>query len=88
MTNASGFSRLARFAFAATVLWTGFFAGPAFSQEDFSESPPPRTRESLENVPRLNTFTDEEGLPFDIRGDAVREAALSYGARGGLTWRT
>ena len=33
----------------------------------------------------------EEGksaLPIDIRNDAVREAALSYGARGGLNWRT
>ncbi|MGQ0527161.1 MAG: type IV secretion system DotC family protein [Alphaproteobacteria bacterium] len=31
---------------------------------------------------------DGEGLPFDIRRDALREAAISYGARGGLAWRT
>lgn len=29
-----------------------------------------------------------EALPFDIKGDAQKEAALSYGARGGLAWRT
>ena len=31
---------------------------------------------------------DESPLPFDIRGDAIKEAALSFGARGGLAWRT
>lgn len=28
------------------------------------------------------------GMPFDMRRDAMKEAALSYGARGGLAWRT
>jgi defect-in-organelle-trafficking protein DotC len=28
------------------------------------------------------------GLPLDIRRDALKEAAMSYGARGGLAWRT
>ena len=27
-------------------------------------------------------------MAFDIRRDALREAAISYGARGGLAWRT
>ena len=31
---------------------------------------------------------ENQGLGFDMRNDAVREAALSYGARGGLAWRT
>src|SRR5690606_20829081 len=31
---------------------------------------------------------EDSGLPFDIREDALREAALSYGARGGLAMRT
>jgi defect-in-organelle-trafficking protein DotC len=28
------------------------------------------------------------GMPFDIRNDAQKQAALSYGARGGLAFRT
>lgn len=31
---------------------------------------------------------DEDALPLDIRGDAIKEAALSFGARGGLAKRT
>ena len=90
MITAGKFIRLARFALTAAALCAGISAGPVYAQQEdlLSESAPPRTRESLEYVPRLNTFTDEEGLPFDIRGDAIREAALSYGARGGLSWRT
>src|SRR5690606_22176136 len=30
----------------------------------------------------------ETGMPFDIRNEAMKESALSYGARGGLAWRT
>lgn len=53
-------------------------------------STPPPSRKSLENIPKLDVFKEGEemGLPFDIRGDAMKEAALSYGARGGLAWRT
>lgn len=61
------------------------------SASTFSESdpqPPPALSE-LENIPKLNVITDiDTGLPFDVRNEAVREAALSYGARGGLAWRT
>ncbi len=50
---------------------------------------PPPTLEELENVPKLNTIVDAgTGVPFDIRMDALKEAALSYGARGGLAMRT
>lgn len=31
---------------------------------------------------------DEDALPLDIRRDAIKEAALSFGARGGLAKRT
>ena len=51
--------------------------------------PPPQLHE-LQSIER--EFFVEEGekasLPLDIRGDALKEAALSYGARGGLSWRT
>jgi len=43
----------------------------------------------LQNIKKENTFVDiGSAMPIDIRDDAVREAALSYGARGGLAWRT
>jgi hypothetical protein len=38
-------------------------------------------------IPKENK-TVESGMPIDIRRDAMKEAALSYGARGGLAWRT
>lgn len=50
---------------------------------------------SDEKPPMLKKLQEvEEGAPekqepgFQIRKDAQREAALSYGARGGLAWRT
>lgn len=51
--------------------------------------PPPPALYELEMVPKLNIIVDDDtGMPIDIRLDAMREAALSYGARGGLAWRT
>lgn len=51
---------------------------------------PPPSRAMLENIPKTDIFEEDRdaGLPFDIRGDALKEAAISYGARGGLAWRT
>ena len=44
---------------------------------------------ALQNLPKENTVAENvSGLKFDIRADAVREAAISFGARGGLSWRT
>lgn len=38
--------------------------------------------------PSKDFIEKEDGLPFDIREDAIREAAISYGARAGLAWRS
>lgn len=63
-------------------------AAKAAMLTDADPSPPPTLYE-LETVPKLNTVVDmETGMPLDIRLDAQREAALSYGARGGLAFRT
>lgn len=81
---------------ALALLWAGF-AMPAFAASDsgatnlqagVSSSPPPL--DSLKNVPKEQKSDDEEdiGLPFDIRKEAQKEAAISYGARGGLAFRT
>lgn len=60
-----------------------------FSSEETSSPPPPGLRElqqmALENEDE--TF-DVHNLGLQIRTDATREAALSFGARGGLAYRT
>lgn len=57
----------------------------------------PSSLSSLQNVPKEqggedddddDDEDDEMGLPFDIRKEAQKEAAVSYGARGGLAFRT
>ncbi len=59
------------------------------SAAGMADAPRPRSLEELQDLPKENTIIDEgTGLPFDIRKDAIREAAISYGARGGLAWRT
>ncbi|MCB1651655.1 MAG: type IV secretory system conjugative DNA transfer family protein [Alphaproteobacteria bacterium] len=35
-----------------------------------------------------SVFGEGEFVPWDIRRDAIKEAAISYGARGGLAWQT
>lgn len=65
------------------------------SEADF---PPPPTIEFLQEIePEIFTAQVQEdideaqnnsALPFDIRAEAIREGALSLGARGGLAWRT
>lgn len=81
--------RLSLISVAVSIL---AFSVPALA-DDEPEAPPPPAREELENLPKEEIYKvknedGKEGLPFDIRADAMREAALSYGARGGLAWRT
>lgn len=61
----------------------------AVDTDDSANAPTPPTLYELETLPRENKLIDgEEPLPLDIRADALEEAALSYGARGGLAYRT
>lgn len=50
----------------------------------------PPSLDELEGIQptRILKEGEEMGMPFNLRLDALREAALSYGARGGLAWRT
>ena len=58
------------------------------SETHHTSMAPPQV-DALINIQKENRLVDEKtALPFDIRGDAIKEAALSYGARGGLAWRT
>jgi defect-in-organelle-trafficking protein DotC len=55
---------------------------------DTSISPPPPVLEDLQNQAMDPDAGKTEGMGLQIRADALREAALSYGARGGLSYRT
>ena len=56
----------------------------------FEDIPPPPSEKELRSIKKEKTSQTEgeSALPMDIRNDAVKESALSYGARGGLAWRT
>lgn len=43
---------------------------------------------ALKKETKSSDDDEESALPLNIREDAIEEAALSYGARGGLTYRT
>lgn len=87
--------RLAVAAIAAACVLT-IAGAPSFAarlQDREANPPPPPTIEELENIPKINKLPKEfekgeNNLPIEMRTDALREAALSYGARGGLAWRT
>lgn len=52
-----------------------------------SEEEPVRVEHLIEYEPETNNYEEGE-LPFDIREEALIEAAISFGARGGLAKRT
>ena len=54
-----------------------------------ADKPKPLDLKHLQYIEKENKLIEgATGLPLDIRRDAIREAAISYGARGGLSWRT
>ena len=74
-----------------------FFAFASFNKSeaavglgaDVKTQEMPAPLSELINIKKENRVVDDKSpLPLDIRGDALKEAALSYGARGGLAWRT
>ena len=64
------------------------------SENTGTSTTPPPGLEKLKSIKRTDNIVAEKtgetgsGLPLDIRRDALKEAAMSYGARGGLAWRT
>lgn len=65
------------------------FGAMAQTMSEEDNPMPPRLVElqSIE-AERLPENEDGDPMPIDIRRDAMKEAALSFGARGGLAWRT
>lgn len=74
---------------ALTVLTTALCATPVFALDNDNTDEPaePPTLEEIQNIKPKKDPKDEDGLPFDIREEALREAALSFGARSGLSRR-
>lgn len=74
--------------FASIFVWASF----AYANTDTDEvvMPVPPTLEEAEELERENDLIEgeETGMPLDIRLDALKEAAVSYGARAGLASRT
>lgn len=58
------------------------------AQARMDDAPPVMVDDLINIEPKASTKERAEALPLDIRVDALEEAALSYGARGGLQWRT
>lgn len=86
----------AQFKFLYAVMFTAalLIAGSANAAIGLSittenEGPPiPPTLKEIENIERSNEAIGESGMTLDIRLDALKEAAVSYGARAGLAART
>lgn len=78
--------------FVAVLLAAGFLlaCGAAYAQDPsvLEASPPPPVLEELQEQNRGDAPDKGEVMGLQIRNDALREAALSYGARGGLSYRT
>jgi defect in organelle trafficking protein DotC len=56
----------------------------------YDEPGQPMSLEDLQNVEKEEPAKTEkgEGIAYDLRKEAIKEAAVSFGARGGLAWRT
>jgi len=77
--------------FAAFIVGLGLACGVVHAQEAVAPeaSPPPPVMKDLQEETRGDEPDDKgEVMGLQIRNDALREAALSYGARGGLAYRT
>ncbi|MGE4313099.1 MAG: type IV secretion system DotC family protein [Pseudobdellovibrionaceae bacterium] len=72
---------------AAVALTGTAHAQSVNSGEDLSPPPQIEYLKSKRYDETVSALSDD-AMPLDIRRQALKEAALSYGARGGLAWRT
>lgn len=88
----SDFTKRGRF-FLALLFMAGVFAwgiSGAYAQQHVTPeaSPPPPVLQDLQEQQGSEDSGKTDIMGLQIRNDALREAALSYGARGGLAYRT
>lgn len=85
------FMASALFVFALCLMPYGSANASDKISEEVTDIPPPSLKD-LQNLPKENPVGKDDkkggGLPFDIRAEALEEAALSFGLRGGLAMRT
>ena len=78
-------------AFLLIAAFVSFAPSYASAQNSLTDVAPPPSLEQIKSIKVRKMPADggeQTGLPIDIRNDALKEAALSYGARGGLAWRS
>ena len=64
-------------------------SGIANTVDAKAETSTPKSLQELQEIPGYSGEADEDSdMPFNIRKEAMKEAALSYGARGGLAARS
>ncbi len=63
-------------------------SGAKIQQSEDGPTPPPPALGDLQEQSASGEETKPDSVGLQIRSDALREAALSYGARGGLAYRT
>ena len=85
-------SEMQRLLFVCGALFIVMLSGPAFAGIiDVKKEEPeiPLSLKELLYLEKENKIIDTDNvMPLDIRREAIEEAAISYGARGGLAWRT
>jgi len=86
---AAGFASGAAAQVPASMQGSSFQSG-LYESEKPDERKKPLTLREIEEIEKENKTVekDNNGLSFDVRKDALKEAAISYGARGGLSMRT
>lgn len=81
--------RLGGFLIVALLAFSALPAAAQIVDGAATELPPPPELSQIKNIQKQPKPAEgATGMPFDIRNDAMKESALSYGARGGLAWRT
>lgn len=67
---------------------SAYSALPVRGEQPLGAGNVPPSLSELQAIEKEDEIIEESGLPIDIRRDALEEAALSLGARGGLAWRS
>ena len=91
-TVCGGHYRVFFWALLLVLLFCMFLMSPAVQASPVFDKAPPPSLKDLQDIKKVELFVpDDDGeveTIINIRKEAAREAALSYGARGGLAWRT
>ena len=75
--------------FGVLVLTAAVVIASPVRAQSSADAPIPQGLYALQTIEKeVEVGEVDGGLPLDIRMDALKEAAISFGARGGLAWRS